>query len=59
MKYAIFINDLEIHISFTLESEDSIEAIKEHIKYEIENGLDNGYIESYPFFKAHWHIVKP
>lgn len=58
MKNQISINDLNIEVRFELESEESIDTVKELIKYELENGLDNGYIESYPFFKAHWTIIK-
>lgn len=56
--YAIFIDDLEIHVSLKVGTRESVETVRELIKYELEENpsLDSGYVESYPFFQADWEV---
>ena len=56
-KYAIFIDDCEIHIDLEVGTLESIDTVRELISYELQDGKDSGYIESYPFFKGEWEIV--
>lgn len=55
--YAIFFKefDCEVWVKIKFGTRESINTIKELIFYQIENkGLQNGYVESYPFFQADW-----
>ncbi len=56
--YAIFIDDLEIHVYLKVGTRESVETVRELIKYELEENpsLDSGYVESYPFFQADWKV---
>lgn len=56
-KYAIFIDDSEIHIDLEIGSIDSIDAIQEVIREELLNGATEGYLEQYPFWLGYWEIV--
>lgn len=58
-KYAIFINDSEIHIDLDLGSIDSLDAIREVITEELKDNpeIDHGTIEHYPFWRGYWEIV--
>ena len=57
--YAIFLDDLEIHITLTVGTLESVETARELIKYQLEENptLENGYVESYPFFKGYWNVT--
>lgn len=56
-KYAIFIDDSEIHIDLELGSYDSLDAIREVITEELKGGEDSGYLEQYPFWLGYWEIA--
>ena len=57
-KYAIFIDDCEIHIDLEIGNGlDSIDAIQEVITNEMESGKDEGYLEQYPFWLGYWEVV--
>ena len=57
-KYAIFIDDCEIHIDLEIGNGlDSIDAIQEVIADEMQSGATEGYLEQYPFWLGSWEIV--
>lgn len=56
-KYAIFIDDCEVHLDVKVGDRESIDTIRELIGYEMKSGIDQGYVESYPFFQCDWEIV--
>jgi len=58
-KYAIFIDDSEIHIDLEMGTIESLDAIREVIAEEIKaNPLnEHGVIEQYPFWRGYWEIV--
>ena len=57
--YAIFINDLEIHINLKLGTLESVETIRDEIKWLLQDepNTEKGYIEQYPFYKADWEVM--
>lgn len=57
--YAIFIEDMEIHIDLILGDLESIDSIREELTYLIKENpnLEAGYVEQYPFYKADWQVV--
>ena len=59
--YAIFDqkSDCEIWVNLKLGDRESIDTIRELIKYQLDadNNLESGYVESYPFFQADWKVV--
>jgi hypothetical protein len=59
--YAIFSqkDDCEIWVNLKLGDRDSIDTVRELIKYEMDANpnLEEGYVESYPFFQADWKVV--
>jgi hypothetical protein len=59
--YAIFDqkSDCEIWVNLKLGDLESIDTIRELIKYQLDadNSLESGYVESYPFFQADWKVV--
>ena len=59
--YAIFDqkSDCEIWVNLKLGDRDSIDTVRELIKYEMDANpnLEEGYVESYPFFQADWKVV--
>lgn len=55
-KYAIFIDDCEIHLDVEIGC-DSIESMREVIAKEMESGVSEGYLEQYPFYIAYWEVV--
>jgi hypothetical protein len=57
--YAIFIDDSEIHVSLKVGTRESVETVRELIKAQLEENpdLEDGYVESYPFFQADWTAV--
>ena len=57
--YAIFINDLEIHISLKLGTLESVETIRDEIKclLQDEPNTEKGYVEQYPFYQADWEVI--
>ena len=57
-KYAIFLDDSEIHIDLEIGNGlDSIDAIQEVIAEELRSGTTEGYLEQYPFYMAYWEVV--
>jgi len=57
--YAIFINDLEIHINLKLGTLESVETIRDEIKWLLQDNPDTerGYVEQYPFYQADWQVM--
>ena len=59
--YAIFSQkyDCEIWVNLKLGDRESMDTVRELIKYEMDANpdLEEGYVESYPFFKADWKVV--
>jgi hypothetical protein len=57
--YAIFIDDLEIHIALKIGTLESIETIRDEIKWLLQDDPDTekGYVEQYPFYQADWEIT--
>jgi hypothetical protein len=59
--YAIFDqkSDCEIWVNLKLGDRESIDTIRELIRYELDadDTLESGYVESYPFFQADWKVV--
>jgi hypothetical protein len=51
--------DCEIWVNLKLGDRESIDTIRELIKYELDanDSIEGGYVESYPFFQANWKIV--
>lgn len=56
-KYAIFIDDCEIHLDLEIGNEDSIDAIREVVAEELKENKSEGYLEQYPFWLGYWEIV--
>ena len=58
-KYAIFIDDCEIHIDLEIGSIDSLDAIREVIADEMKANpnCEHGVVEGYPFWRGYWEIV--
>lgn len=58
-KYAIFIDDLEIHITLKFGTIESVETIRDEIKWLLQDEPDTerGYVEQYPFYQADWEIT--
>lgn len=59
MKYAIFIEDMEIHLDLTLGDRESVDTIRETIKHQLADNpnQERGYLESYPFWQCTWEVV--
>lgn len=59
--YAIFSekHDCEIWVNLKLGDRESMDTVRELIKHEMDTNpdLEEGYVESYPFFKADWKVV--
>jgi hypothetical protein len=59
--YAIFDqkSDCEIWVNLKVGTLESIDTIRELIRYELDanDNLEEGYVESYPFFQADWKVV--
>jgi hypothetical protein len=55
-KYAIFIDDCEIHLDVEIGC-DSLESMREEIAKEMQSGREFGHVEQYPFYLAYWEIV--
>lgn len=58
-KYAIFIEDMEIHITLIYGDFESIDTIREEIKWLLQDDpkTEKGYVEQYPFYQANWEIT--
>lgn len=56
-KYAIFIDDCEVHLDLEIGNHDSLDAIREVVADEMKSGADHGYLEQYPFWLGYWEIV--
>lgn len=59
MKYAIFIEDMEIHVDLILGDRESMDTIRETIRYQIADNpnQEKGYCESYPFWQCNWEVI--
>jgi hypothetical protein len=59
--YAIFSekHDCEIWVNLKLGDRESMNTVRELIKHEMDTNpdLEEGYVESYPFFQADWKVV--
>ena len=59
--YAIFSqkHDAEIWVNLKLGDRESIDTARELIFIDMDNDpyLEEGYVESYPFFQADWKVV--
>jgi len=55
-KYAIFIDDCEIHLDVEIGG-DCLESMREEIANEMKEGREFGHVEQYPFYLAYWEIV--
>ena len=57
--YAIFIDDLEIHITLKVGTLESVETIRDEIKWLLQDEPDTerGYVEQYPFYQADWEVM--
>jgi len=57
--YAIFIDNMEIHIKMKVGTIESLNTLKEEIKGAIKGNptQEHGYAEQYPFYQADWEIV--
>ena len=59
--YAIFNekHDCEIWVNLKLGDRESIDTARELIFLEMDadDNLEEGYVESYPFFQANWKVV--
>ena len=59
--YAIFSekHDCEIWVNLKLGDRESMDTVRELIKHEMDTNpdLEEGYVESYPFFQADWKVV--
>jgi len=53
-KYAIFIDDCEIHLNVEIGC-DSVEAMRDVITEEMKAGKDEGYLEQYPFYMRYFY----
>jgi hypothetical protein len=58
-KYAIFIDDCEIHLDLILGDLDSVDCIREELTYLMKDSphIEAGYVEQYPFYQCDWEIV--
>jgi hypothetical protein len=58
-KYAIFIDDLEIHVNLKVGTIKSLDTLREELIYTLKDNpkLEEGYAEQYPFYQAEWEIV--
>lgn len=58
-KYAIFIEDMEIHLNLTLGDRESVDTIRDTIRHQIADNpnQEKGYLESYPFWQCTWEVV--
>jgi len=58
-KYAIFIDDCEIHIDLEIGTIDSLDAIREVIAEEMKAhpNFEHGVVEHYPFWRGYWEVV--
>ena len=59
-KYAIFIDDCEIHIDLEIGTIDSLDAIREVIAEEMKAhpNFEHGVVEHYPFWRGYWEVVE-
>lgn len=57
--YAIFINDMEIHVTLKVGTRESLDAIREELTHTLQAfpELESGYAEQYPFYQAEWEVV--
>jgi len=57
--YAIFIEDMEIHVTLKVGTLESLESIREELIYTLKGNptLERGYAEQYPFYQAEWEVV--
>ena len=55
-KYAIFIDDCEIHLDVE-NGCDCVESMRDEIAQEMKEGREFGHIKQYPFYLAYWEIV--
>jgi len=59
--YAIFSqkHDAEVWVNLKLGDRESIDTARELIFMEMDSdpNLEEGYVESYPFFQAYWKVV--
>ena len=55
-KYAIFIDDCEIHLDLEIGDFDSLDAIREVIEEELRDNKSEGYLEQYPFWLGYWEV---
>ena len=56
--YAIFYDDMEIHVSIIAGTLESIENIRGEITETIKGNptQEHGYVEQYPFYQAEWEV---
>ena len=56
--YAIFVDDLEIHVELILGTLESLDSLREELKETLKDDtIERGYAEQYPFYQANWEVV--
>jgi hypothetical protein len=57
--YAMFIEDMEIHVTLKVGTLESLDSLREELIETIKGNptLERGYAEQYPFYQAEWEVV--